>query len=638
MVLGLVAVLAEPDRSPRNFDATQFGGRVALGPEWLFQPGDDLAWAQPGFDDRGWKTISANKELTDYGIPYAPRGWYRMHVRLRPDARDVSLGLDSINGSYEVYANGVRIGGNGRMQGLLFYVQSRLLAFPIPQQLLGGRGDLILAIRFAINSPRARYGGGPTPISPDSGVYLLSGESSPREASYRDTHASFDLLLLSALSLLIGMVALALYLALRTQTEYLAAAVYLLVSSAFYVDQALTELVDVTPADSWVYISLFGAVNFLQIEFVRLVLRQRRTWWILAVEAIAVSCGFGSKLVELGLGNYYLGLASYFAPLLLGNFFLILLLFRALVRGNRDARMLLPAILLKGVYFHWLLFRNVEYALHLIPVLHAIELPSLGSYRVGLGQLTTFLFLIAILLFLVVRTVGIARDRQRAAGELEAARVVQQVMIPEEIPNVPGFRIGAVYRPFGEVGGDFFQILPAADGVLVVIEDVSGKGMPAAMTVSLLVGTVRTLAHYTQSPGEILAAMNERMIGRSNGGFTTCLVLRADCDGTLTVANAGHIAPFLAGLELAFESGLPLGLAAEVEYAEGTFLLCAGEQLTLVTDGVAEARAKGGELLGFERTAELSTCSAEAIADAAQGFGQDDDITVLTVKRVDEGG
>ena len=165
------------------------------------------------------------------------------------------------------------------------------------------------------------------------------------------------------------------------------------------------------------------------------------------------------------------------------------------------------------------------------------------------------------------------REKQRMAAELEAGRAVQQVLIPEEVPIIPGFNIQSVNKPYGEVGGDFFQVLPVhrdgtAGGVLAIIGDVSGKGMPAAMTVSLLVGTVRTLAHYTQSPGEILAAMNQRMIGRSHGGFTTCLVLRADPDGTLTIANAGHIAPYLAGKELKLENGLPLGLAAETAYSE----------------------------------------------------------------------
>ncbi|MDE3188339.1 MAG: serine/threonine-protein phosphatase, partial [Acidobacteriota bacterium] len=120
---------------------------------------------------------------------------------------------------------------------------------------------------------------------------------------------------------------------------------------------------------------------------------------------------------------------------------------------------------------------------------------------------------------------------------------------------------------------------------------------------------------------------------RSRGGFTTCLVLRADPDGKLTLANAGHIAPYLAGMELALENGLPLGLSAGAAYVESALQLPPGQQLTLVTDGVVEARDRSGALFGFERTARLSTQPADAIAQAAQAFGQDDDITVLSVAR-----
>lgn len=220
----------------------------------------------------------------------------------------------------------------------------------------------------------------------------------------------------------------------------------------------------------------------------------------------------------------------------------------------------------------------------------------------------------------------------RAETELEAARAVQQLLIPDEIPSVPGFKIESVYRPAGQVGGDFFQILPMTDGgVLIVIGDVSGKGMPAAMTVSLLVGTFRTLAHYTQGPSDILAAMNCRMLARSHGGFTTCLVLRADADGAVTAANAGHIAPYVAGKEFPLENGLPLGLSAGASYLESTFHLSPGQQVTLITDGVVEARDKTGALFGFDRTASLSLQPAEAIARAAQTYGQEDDITALTL-------
>ncbi len=226
-------------------------------------------------------------------------------------------------------------------------------------------------------------------------------------------------------------------------------------------------------------------------------------------------------------------------------------------------------------------------------------------------------------------------EKQRMSAELAAARAVQQVMIPESMPSTPGFEIRSVYKPFGELGGDFFQILPQADGsVLVAIGDVSGKGMAAAMMVSLVVGTLHTLAERTTRPGEILAGLNRRVMGRSAGGFTTCLLFCAEQDGRVTFANAGHLAPYLEGREIALENGFPLGLVAECAYGETVVELGIGAALTLVTDGVVEARNGAGELFGFERTERISGEPAEAIVGAAREFGQDDDITALTVKRL----
>jgi serine phosphatase RsbU (regulator of sigma subunit) len=127
--------------------------------------------------------------------------------------------------------------------------------------------------------------------------------------------------------------------------------------------------------------------------------------------------------------------------------------------------------------------------------------------------------------------------------------------------------------------------------------------------------------------------MNQGRLARSRGGFTTCLVVRIAPDYTLTVANAGHLAPYLQGRELEVINGLPLGLAAESVYPETEVALPENAQLTLVTDGVVEARSHSGELLGFERAAILSTQPAASIAQAAQTFGQEDDITVLTLSR-----
>jgi serine phosphatase RsbU (regulator of sigma subunit) len=238
--------------------------------------------------------------------------------------------------------------------------------------------------------------------------------------------------------------------------------------------------------------------------------------------------------------------------------------------------------------------------------------------------------MLAILIYRFSRT---SAQEERMAGELSAAQAVQSILIPEEIPKLPGFAIESVYRPASQVGGDFFQILPTASGgVLAVIGDVSGKGVPAAMIVSLLVGTLRTLAESTDSPAVLLDGLNRRLVGRSSG-FTTCLILRADPDGTCVVANAGHLPPYVDGREVEMDTGLVLGITAEASYEETVLHLEDGARITLLTDGVVEARSRTGELYGFERTEAVAGAPAAQIAAEAQAFGQEDDITVVSVTR-----
>ena len=113
--------------------------------------------------------------------------------------------------------------------------------------------------------------------------------------------------------------------------------------------------------------------------------------------------------------------------------------------------------------------------------------------------------------------------------------------------------------------------------------------------------------------------MNQRMLARSQGGFTTCLVLRCDAVGKLTIANAGAFLPYVAGKELPLENGLPLGLTADTTYAERGFQLAPGDQLTLLTDGVVEARDKTGALFGFERSAALSAPTGRSHRQCSAG-------------------
>lgn len=219
-------------------------------------------------------------------------------------------------------------------------------------------------------------------------------------------------------------------------------------------------------------------------------------------------------------------------------------------------------------------------------------------------------------------------------NEMAAARQVQQVILPAPDESFPGFIVNSVYKPAQQVGGDFFQIIPGnRGGLLIVFGDVAGKGLPAAMLVSMLVGAIRATAEDTRDPVQLLRRLNERLLGRSAGGFSTALAASIAEDGTVTIANAGHLSPYLDGEEVALPGALPLGVATGGQYALVTLNLPPGSRLTFVSDGVVEARNQSGELFGFERSRAISTQSADIIAETAMRFGQADDITVVTIER-----
>jgi hypothetical protein len=220
-------------------------------------------------------------------------------------------------------------------------------------------------------------------------------------------------------------------------------------------------------------------------------------------------------------------------------------------------------------------------------------------------------------------------------GEMAAAREVQLVMLPGTGESFPGYAVESLYRPAQEVGGDFFQILPVgSSGLLVVLGDVAGKGLPAAMLVSMLVGSIRILAEDTHDPVLILHKLHDRLMGRTRGGFSTALAAFIADDGQVTIANAGHLSPYLDGREIELQGALPLGIASGAHYESSSFELRPGSRLTFVSDGVVEAQNKTGKLFGFERAEAMSQEPAAAIVKAAVDFGQSDDITVVTIERL----
>jgi hypothetical protein len=221
-------------------------------------------------------------------------------------------------------------------------------------------------------------------------------------------------------------------------------------------------------------------------------------------------------------------------------------------------------------------------------------------------------------------------------SEMAAAREVQRVMVPEDLPPVPGYAIDSVYRPAAEVGGDFFQVMPLKSGrSLAVIGDVSGKGLPAAMIVSMIVGMLRTISGFTEEPAEILAELNRRLCGRVQDGFATCLAVRLDAGGSLTLATAGHLSPYLNGREVPLAGSMPLGLTETESYLQTSVEMKNGDLAVLLTDGIPEARNEQGTIFGFPRVEKLlqDGASARKVAESAQQYGQNDDLTVISIAR-----
>ena len=589
---------------------------------WRFHTGDDPHFADPALDDSSWPSIRAHQPLQSVGIRSMPGGylWARIHLRVPTAAGPLAIALyPNYFEQYEVFVNGSPVASTPGMATRTVRIGS---AFPIA---LPRSEDMVLAIRFYFTDFKNMGIAFPR---------VSLGTSGGMQAATKLAH--FQLLLDNGflahyaglcIYLLVGITAVILHRAQRDHGEYL----WLGIATLMF---ALYSVVEIVVFSGWVSYGSVPVValhystwifNAAHIEFVVRFTRTRRRWPIWGVQGAMLI----APLFYLSSSN----LDSLRFTMVIGSGLFLVAEIACFVSAYRrkvpeSGLLLIPAIA-------WVLL-NLAWGA-------SIAYPAVaywgGVFRFGPvgiqgNHLGYMLFCLGIVAVVLRRFIRVARDEEHAAAELEAARTVQQILVPEEVPIIPGFSIQAVYQPAGQVGGDFYQLLPSPNGgLLAIIGDVSGKGMPAAMTVSLLVGTVRTLAHYTQDPAGILTAMNQRLIGRGSG-FTTALVLRLDPDGTLTAANAGHISPYANGKELDIENGLPLGLTAAAAYSNSTLHLEANTALTLLTDGVVEAQNAKGELFGFDRAAEISSKSAQNVASAAKTFGQQDDITVLSLALV----
>lgn len=639
LLLVLLMLCGCPGAPAQKFDLqTQRVPLVSLTGRWRFHPGDDPAWADPKFDDSKWALLRSD---TDWGVQGYPKlggiAWYRFEVRVTPDVQHASLLLPNIATCYEIYADGKLLGTVGKMPpNRMPYGGGKVerFALPAPQ---AGSDKIVVALRVWQWPGWVKYYGG-GPFSNDGlvgdPVYIETEAGRTTDREFRYTTSDW---LMCILEVLAGFGAFTLFLMRRTDREFLWLCLMLFASalahltniwtSAFYINIELRDLIN----------CVGGFVNNgATILFLLEVLRPKKTWLLrLAIAGITLALLDG---VFESLSGSYLGVGSDAALLVVCQTVLSIWMISVAVssgkRGTLDGRLLvIPVVLQTGVIIlqglAWSTFAfgwqnkfdgNVTLTNHPFPI--------------TLAALVEAAFLIGLLGILILRFARKRSEEERIAAEVQAAQEVQQYFIPSQLPAIPGFKIESAYRPARQVGGDFFQVLPQADGsVLVVLGDVAGKGLQAGMLATLIVGAVRTAAKFTTDPKQVMALLNERLLGR---GLVTCMAMLVEKDGTATLVNAGHLPPYLNGAELAVDGALPLGALAEIDFPALRFKLAEGDSLVLMSDGIVEAQDADGSLFGFERVGALMQKRATAadVALAAQDFGQEDDITVLTVARL----
>jgi Stage II sporulation protein E (SpoIIE) len=650
----LVASASQPAEEPHPALTIQdiSPGTVAVDGDWQFHLGDDMRWADPAYDDSQWERIKADDTWGAQTHPsYRAFAWYRRHIDIAPSiagTQELAILMPPVDEAYEVYWNGTKIGNQGTLPPRAVLYNERRQSFALPLS-RSDPVDGLLAIRVWVSPPTfispATDGGlnGPPYVGNAAVIAATVGQG-----DFLRLRASLYGRAISFFFLLIGTVSFFAWVRDRGKRLYLWFAGWLLGKVAlFYISSDhVIEWISSATYSSLLFVlhSIVDCSVFLLLLYLfdlqddpRL-----RRWTRIAVGANIALALVGGILqsVWVSVGATMQSTEAVLTiTFLLTELFVLVLVYQGL-KGNLDVPRKLVAIVASLGYVHeivrllspegrrfthWKLYERMT-----SPLFH-----FLGT-GITSRQILETLLLVSLAYALMRYALEQRRHTEAIERELESAREVQQVLIPEALPEVAGYVIRSVYQPAHEVGGDFFQIIPLQDqSTLVILGDVSGKGLNAAMKVALIVGTLRTLAEFDSRPSAVLTGLNRRLVGRLQGGFATTVVFRLTPSGECTLANGGHLPPFLNSSELTVAPSLPVGIDPEAEYVDQDFVLNDEDRLTLYTDGVLEATNTEGELYGFERVSELLTQrpDAESIAETARTFGQEDDITVLTVKR-----
>ena len=594
----------------------------------VWRAGDDPAWASPALEESGWQPYSAWQPN-----PSQAHIWIRCHVDLSPLRNSAQPALQvRLYAAYQVFVNASLIGSAGDLRSGDFNLDL-IRNWRVPRDLLG---PSTIALRTTWRYTSV------VPFGPYPSLELLSGNLE----NLRD-HRDSEIVKQSAQHLIpaicfcivgiVGLIVLGLWLNDPSRRELLFLGINCIALPPIYLNYLGTAGLLAYPAG--VYFVLWAVpaftTNICRTVFFFVLAGRRIPWFLWILVAAATLIHFITAVIPLlspaqsllldTLRVHQFGAISQFSSVVESAApFFAFLPWRNLSQRIKPLAALCMAWGATMMAFFFVRFTSMQ----------AFGLPDLQTQWSNLVSdfeaVATLGVLIALLTLLFREQQENARERAVLAGEMQAAQQVQRILAPSALDTLPGIKVAVAFHPIREVGGDFYscRILPG-DRQRILLGDVSGKGAAAAMASAVLLGAAQ--GRDTDAPAELLEHLNRVLANMHLGGFATCLCAELSPSGVLTIANAGHLPPHRNGEEIRLDSGLPLGVAAATTYNQSSLDLSPGDSLTLMSDGVVEARNATGELFGFERTAAISQRAAEEIASTAQAFGQEDDITILQV-------
>ena len=254
-----------------------------------------------------------------------------------------------------------------------------------------------------------------------------------------------------------------------------------------------------------------------------------------------------------------------------------------------------------------------------------------------------FLIFIGTIVFtLIQQTVRTQMRVSAVDGELAAARQIQMSILPAAPPKIAGLELSAVYAPASEVAGDFYDFLVLDENrVGILVADVAGHGVPAALVASMLKVALAGHRELASQPARLLQEFNAFFCGKLNRQFITATYAFI-AEGTATIASAGHPPPLVVrdgrGVEEVVANGAILGRFQKASFSEQTARIGTGESIVLYTDGIPEALSAKGEMWGEARFQDALTkgASAQQVLDAVRSWSGplNDDVTMVVARRV----